>query len=83
MASSEGPLFAQIPKGRSTLGPAFAADGRYVFAAMDASRQEAWTDLVEFSKASPTQVISLRVLSQPQVDGFIEKVIIKRVRFKE
>ncbi len=39
--------------------------------------------LVEYSTSPPTKVISLKTLSQPESDRFIEKVAIRRVTYRD
>jgi len=39
--------------------------------------------LVEYSTSPPTRVISVKAFSQPESDRFIEKIMIKRVTYKD
>jgi hypothetical protein len=39
--------------------------------------------LVEYSTSPPTKVISVKKLSQPEADRFIEKVTIRRVTYRD
>jgi len=56
---------------------------RHQFRSEDRVRPGKRKTLVKFSTSPPTKVISVRTLSRPEADRFIEKVAIKRVTYKD